>query len=147
VDVSEQPPPIVPEASAEEHAPAIVPERPLARATIAALIRQMHAAEERLRSAEELLTTVMRQFREFQDGSRSVHIQIRRTVQPDNPPGQDTLRDGELCVEQAEPRRLWLGVPAEIDPAKRVLLIDATEIARLVERMRELETRVGGWHD
>jgi len=62
-------------------------------------------------------------------GTRTNITQIRRTPLPNNPPAAGVLMDGELCVEQNTPVRLWVGVPTSLDPSGRKLVIDATAIA------------------
>ena len=49
-------------------------------------------------------------------------VLIKRTIDPNSPPG--ALEPGELAVEMAEPTRLWVGVPVELDPTGKKLLID-----------------------
>ena len=52
-------------------------------------------------------------------------VQHWRTTIPDNPPAPMSLRDGQLSLEQADPVRLWMGVPTFIDPTGRRLVFDA----------------------
>ena len=53
-------------------------------------------------------------------------VQHYRTAKPNNPPPANELADGELCIEQADPCRLWVGVPTTIDATGRRLLYDRT---------------------
>jgi hypothetical protein len=48
--------------------------------------------------------------------------QVRRTSVDNSPPVD--LLPGELAVEMGTPTRLWVGVPASADPAKKKLLAD-----------------------
>ena len=50
-------------------------------------------------------------------------IQIQRTERGDSPPGK--LAPGVLFVEMAEPCRLWVGVPEDLDSSGRKLLFDS----------------------
>jgi hypothetical protein len=49
-----------------------------------------------------------------------------RTTVPNNPPAAGLLLDGQLAVEQADPMRIWVGVPTSLDPTGRRLLYDAS---------------------
>jgi hypothetical protein len=49
-------------------------------------------------------------------------IRINRTATPNKPP--TNLDPGELSIEMRNPTRLWVGVPLDIDPAGKKLLID-----------------------
>jgi hypothetical protein len=51
-----------------------------------------------------------------------------RTPTPNNPPPPHILLDGEISIEQADPMRLWIGVPVALDPTGRRLLYDASAI-------------------
>jgi hypothetical protein len=51
-----------------------------------------------------------------------VAIKIKRTSTPNAPP--TALAPGELSVEMADPLRLWVGVPPELDATSKKLLID-----------------------
>lgn len=53
-------------------------------------------------------------------------VQIRRTQTSNNPP--TGLSPGELSVEMADPLRLWVGVPASIDPLERRLLVPHSSV-------------------
>jgi hypothetical protein len=53
-------------------------------------------------------------------------IRINRTATPNKPPSG--LDPGELSVEMRNPTRLWVGVPTDIDPAGKKLLIDVTAV-------------------
>lgn len=56
--------------------------------------------------------------------SDPIPIQIKRTTSVNTPPVN--LLPGELAVEMSAPTRLWVGVPASIDPSSRILLIDTS---------------------
>lgn len=56
----------------------------------------------------------------------SQRVLIRRTRKPDSPP--NGLSPGELFVEMNDPVRLWTGVPPEIDPTQRKLLVDLSAV-------------------
>lgn len=59
--------------------------------------------------------------------SRTDNIaRLYRTTIPNNSPASLVLLDGELAVEQADPMRLWVGVPTTLDPTGRRLLYDST---------------------
>jgi hypothetical protein len=68
--------------------------------------------------------------------SGSVNLNNRartlRTVTPNNPPPSGLLLDGQLAIEQANPMRLWIGVPTSIDPTGRRLLYDASALTGAV---------------
>lgn len=50
-------------------------------------------------------------------------VQVKRTSTNNSPPTD--LLPGELSAEMGTPTRLWLGVPAALDPSKRKLLAEA----------------------
>ena len=53
-------------------------------------------------------------------------MQIRRTPTPGNQPAPNSLAEGELAVDMAEPGgpRLWVGVPPAIDPTGLRVVVD-----------------------
>jgi len=53
-------------------------------------------------------------------------IRINRTATPNKPPSG--LDPGELSVEMRNPTRLWVGVPTDIDPSGKKLLVDVGAI-------------------
>jgi hypothetical protein len=53
-------------------------------------------------------------------------VQHWRTSTPYNPPAPNSLMDGQLSLEQADPMRIWMGVPVSLDPTGRRLLYDAS---------------------
>jgi hypothetical protein len=63
-------------------------------------------------------------------GSRSNIVQHLRTVTPNAAPASGVLLDGELAVEQADPMKLWVGVPTALDATGRKLLFDKGQIAQ-----------------
>ena len=58
-------------------------------------------------------------------------MQIKRTPTPGNSPLPNSLAEGELAVDMAEPiaPRLWVGVPAAIDPTGMRLVSDMSQSA------------------
>ena len=58
-------------------------------------------------------------------------FQIKRTPTPGNSPPPNSLFEGELAVDMAEPvaPRLWVGVPASIDPTGMRLVSDMSQSA------------------
>lgn len=56
--------------------------------------------------------------------TRNSIVQIRRTPTTNNPPPALELLDGELCIEQNDPMRLWVGVDPTLDPTGRKLIFD-----------------------
>jgi hypothetical protein len=63
---------------------------------------------------------------------RSGYAKVRHTPTPNNPPPPGVLDDGELCVEQSDPLRIWVGVPTTLDPTGRKVLFDATRLGSKV---------------
>jgi hypothetical protein len=63
-------------------------------------------------------------------GTRSNIVQHLRTVTPNAAPAAGVLLDGELAVEQADPMKLWVGVPTAMDATGRKLLFDKGQIAQ-----------------
>jgi len=53
-------------------------------------------------------------------------IRINRTKTPNKPP--TNLDPGELSVEMRNPTRLWVGVPTDIDPSGKKLLVDVNAV-------------------
>jgi hypothetical protein len=53
-------------------------------------------------------------------------IRIHRTAAPNKPP--TNLDPGELSIEMRNPTRLWVGVPTDIDPSGKKLLLDVTAV-------------------
>jgi hypothetical protein len=49
-----------------------------------------------------------------------------RTDKPNNPPPNGVLREGQFCIEMADPMRLWFGCPSTLDSTGRRLLFDAS---------------------
>lgn len=72
-------------------------------------------------------------------GARTGVIQHFRTVTPNNAPSNNVLLDGEIGVEQADPMRLWVGVPTTLDPTGRRLMYDSS----LATGVRSFNLRTG----
>jgi hypothetical protein len=54
---------------------------------------------------------------------------VKRTPTPNKPPPDNMLLDGEICIEQNDPMRIWVGVPTSLDPSGRRLLYDKSTLA------------------
>ena len=57
-------------------------------------------------------------------GGRTNVVQHYRTTSPDVAPPANMLLEGEIGIELADPMKLWVGVPAAMDPTERKLLLD-----------------------
>ena len=107
------------------------------------LVQELRDAQKTLRASTRAADKALQvSLRRFEAVLKSALRQFKRTSTPNNPPKPNSMKEGELCFEMAEPRRMWLGVPEDIDRTGRVLMIDVTELARLSERVRELEKRL-----
>lgn len=58
-------------------------------------------------------------------------VQVKRTETPNHSPASGSLAPGELAVEMADPMRLWVGVPVEVDATERRALIDTSTLGSM----------------
>ena len=61
-------------------------------------------------------------------GTRSNIVQHLRTTKANTPPVANSLLDGEIAVEQADPMKLWVGVPTTLAANGMKLLYDKSSI-------------------
>lgn len=66
-------------------------------------------------------------------------IQHYRTSTPNQAPPAGELQEGELAIEMAPPRRLWVGVPPAIEASGRALLFDESRPPGLPEAPQDGE--------